>query len=82
MVEEHIYERLLKDSSGEMHISLGEIHKYLGTTLDCAVPNEVSQQDHDVSAYDKEIVKLFAKHGYTQSTATTPAAEHLFKQGQ
>jgi hypothetical protein len=45
-------------------------------TLDFTVPGEVKIS---MIPYVKEIVQLFFEYNNFQSTAATPAAEHLFK---
>jgi hypothetical protein len=70
------YERLFDDGSGEMKICRGKIHEYLGMTLDFTVPGEVKVT---MIPYVKEIVQQFAEFDDSDSTAATPAAEHLFK---
>jgi hypothetical protein len=65
-----------ENSSGEMQISRGKIHEYLGMTLDFTVPGEVKIT---MINYITEIVDLFQKHDDSNCTANTPAAEHLFK---
>jgi hypothetical protein len=70
------YERLFEDGSGEMKICRGKIHEYLGMTLDFTVPGEVKIT---MIPYVKEIVNQFTEYDNSESTAATPAAEHLFK---
>jgi hypothetical protein len=70
------YERLFEDGSGEMKICRGKIHEYLGMTLDFTVPGEVKIT---MIPYVKEIVHQFTEYDNSESTAATPAAEHLFK---
>jgi hypothetical protein len=45
-------------------------------TMDFSVPDEIKIT---MIPYIKEILELFAKHDSSESTAHTPAAEHLFK---
>ena len=70
------YERLFDDGSGEMQISRGKIHEYLGMTLDYSTPGQVSIT---MVKYIEEILQLYSEHDNNDSTAKTPAAEHLFK---
>jgi hypothetical protein len=70
------YERLFDDGSGKMQISRGKIHEYLGMTLDYSTPGQVSII---MIKYIEEILQLYSEHDNNNSTAKTPAAEHLFK---
>jgi hypothetical protein len=68
--------RLFEDGSGQMQISQGKIHEWLGVTLGVAVPRKVKIT---MIPHVKEIVKPFSKHDNSKSIAATPATEHLFK---
>jgi hypothetical protein len=70
------YERLFDDGSGGMTISRGKINDYLGMTLDFTVPRKVKITMID---YVKDMMLLFFDHDKSDSTAKTPAAEHLFR---
>jgi hypothetical protein len=70
------YQHLFDDGSGVMEISRGKLHEYLGMTLDYTVPGEVKIT---MIKYVQEIIQLFSEHDHSNSTAKTPAAEHLFK---
>jgi hypothetical protein len=71
------YEHLFDDGSGAMSISSrSKIHEYLGMTMDFSIPGEVKIT---MIPYIKEIMELFAQQDSSESTANTPAAEHLFK---
>jgi hypothetical protein len=70
------YERLFDDGSGAMKICRGNIHEYLGMTLDLSALGEVKVT---MIPYIKEIVDLFRKHDDTDRIAATPASDHLFK---
>jgi hypothetical protein len=70
------YKRLFEDGYGGMTISQGKIQDYLGMTLDFTIPGKVKITMID---YVKDILLLFSEHDKSDSTANTPAAEHLFK---
>ena len=70
------YQRVFHDGSGEMSISLGKIHQYLGMTIDFSVPGQVIVT---MIPYVKEIIQQFEQYDKTKLNANTPAAEHLFK---
>jgi hypothetical protein len=70
------HERLFDDGSCEIQISRGKIHEYLGMTLDYSTCGQVSIT---MIKYIKEILQLYSEHDNNDSTAKTPAAEHLFK---
>ena len=52
------YERIFEDGSGNMKISRGKIHKYLGMTLDFSESGEVKIT---MIPYIEEMVTDFAK---------------------
>jgi hypothetical protein len=67
--------QLFDDDSGAKQISRGKIHKCLGMPPNFTVPGEVKIT---MIPCIKEIVQLLAQHDNSESTADTPAAEHLF----
>ncbi len=71
------YESIFEDGSGEMTVSRGRVHKYLGMTLDYTVCGRVSILMFD---YIDEIINAFdkaePKGGSTKSSA---APDDLFK---
>jgi hypothetical protein len=71
------YESIFEDGSGEMTVSRGRVHKYLGMTLDYTVCGRVSilmfeYIDKIINAFDK----AEPKGGSTKSSA---APDDLFK---
>jgi hypothetical protein len=73
----HEYESIFEDGSGQMTVSRGKVHKYLGMTLDYTVRGQVKITMFD---YVEEILTAFEKAdpkgGGTKSSA---ASENLFK---
>ncbi len=71
------YESIFEDGSGEMSVSRGKVHKYLGMTLDYTVRGQVKITMFD---YIDEILTAFdkaePKGGGTKSSA---ASENLFR---
>jgi hypothetical protein len=71
------YEGIFEDGSGEMTVSRGRVHKYLGMTLDYTVHRQVNISMFD---YVDEIINAFdkaePKGGSTKSSA---APDDLFK---
>ena len=70
------YERLFEGVSGNMNISKGNIHYYLGITLDFSEPEEVYII---MIPINEDMVKDFAKHDYNMKTPATPESDHLLK---
>ena len=70
------YEQLFEDGSGQMKVSRGKVHDYLGMTLDFTVLGEVKITMFD---YIESMVKDWLAYDDTSTTSTTPAAEHLFR---
>jgi hypothetical protein len=70
------FESIFEDGSGQMTISRGRVHKYLGITLDYTVHGQVNISMFD---YIDEIINAFdkakPKGGGTKSSA---APDHLF----
>jgi hypothetical protein len=52
------YESIFEDGSGEMTVSRGRVHKYLGMTLDYTVCGQVNISMFN---YDDEIINAFDK---------------------
>jgi hypothetical protein len=52
------YESIFEDGSGEMTVSRGKIHKYLGMNLDYTVRDKIKTTLFD---YDDEIIIVFDK---------------------
>jgi hypothetical protein len=71
------YESIFEDGSGEMTVSRGRVHKYLGMTLDYTVRGQVNISMFD---YADKIINPFdkaePKGGSTKSSA---APDDLFK---
>jgi hypothetical protein len=72
----HEYEEILEDGSGEMKVTRGKVHNYLGMTLDYSVAGEVKI---GMISYVKEMITEFQQHDPTDTVSATPAGEHLFK---
>jgi hypothetical protein len=70
------YEHLFEDGSGAMKVCRGKVHEYIGMTLDSTVSGQVKVT---MLPYVEEIVDDFTEQSGDLKTATTPAAEHLFK---
>ena len=70
------YEHLFDDGSGGLKCSRGRTHEYLGMTLDYTTTGKVKVT---MFKYIQEIVDMFQKYDNNNKTATTPAADHLFK---
>ena len=70
------YERMFDDGSGAMKVCRGKLHDYLGMTIDYRVKGQVT---FSMVAYIEEIIRLFSKYDDTTKTASTPAAEHIFR---
>lgn len=70
------YETLFSDCTGAMKVRRGKIHEYVRMTLDFSTRGEVKVT---MVPYIKEIVSLFKKYDKNDSSAKTPAADHLFK---
>ena len=70
------YERLFSDGSGAMTLHRGQVHEYLGMTLDYSIAGEVKVT---MISYVHEIIHQFDSHDNESDKITlTPAAEHLF----
>jgi hypothetical protein len=71
------YESIFEDGSGQMTVSRGRVHKYLGMTLDYTIRGQVNISMFD---YVDEIINAFdkaePKGGGTKSSA---ASDYLFK---
>jgi Reverse transcriptase (RNA-dependent DNA polymerase) len=72
----HTYEEILQDGSGEMKVTRGKVHEYLGMTLDFSTRGSVKIS---MVPYVKEMINDFEQHDPCDKTATTPAGEHVFK---
>jgi hypothetical protein len=71
------YESIFKDGSGEMTVSRGKIHKYIGMTLDYTVRGQVKITIFD---YVNEILNAFDKAEQKGGGTNTSAAhDSLFK---
>ena len=71
------YESIFEDGSGQMTVSRGKVHKYLGMTLDYTVRGQVKITMID---YIDEILTAFDKADPKGSgTKTSAASENLFK---
>jgi hypothetical protein len=71
------YESIFEDGSGEMTISRGRVHKYLGMTLDYTVHGRVSISMFD---YIDKIINAFDKaEPKGGSTKSSTAPDDLFK---
>ena len=70
------YEVLFDDGTGAMTAHRGNIHEYLGMSLDFNTSGQVKVTMFD---YIKEMVDDFTKINPTTKTAPNPAASHLFK---
>jgi hypothetical protein len=71
------YESIFEDGSGEMTVSGGKIHKYLGMTLDYSIPGQVKIT---MLEYVNEILAAFDKaEPKGGGTRTSAAPDILFK---
>ena len=71
------YESIFEDGSGQMTVSRGKKHTYLGMQLDFTVPGQVSVSMFD---YIGEILELFDKEApKCTGTKTSAAPSDLFK---
>lgn len=71
------YERIFEDGSGEMVVTHGKVHNYLGMKLDYTTPGSVIISMFD---YIEEILSAFEKVDPTQTrTKTSAAPSNLFK---
>jgi hypothetical protein len=71
------YESIFEDGSGEMTVSRGKTHKYLGTTLDYTTNEQVKITMFD---YVEEILAAFdAAHPQASGTKASAAPEDMFK---
>jgi hypothetical protein len=72
------YESIFEDGSGQMTVSRGRVHKYLGMTLDYTIPGQVNISS--MFNYIDKIINAFdmaePKGGGTKSSA---APDDLFK---
>jgi hypothetical protein len=72
------YESIFEDGSGQMMVSRGKVHKYLGMTLDYTVRGQVKITMIDY--VDDEILTAFDKaDSKGRGTKTSAASENLFK---
>jgi hypothetical protein len=70
------YESIFEDGSGEMTVSRGKIHKYLGMTIDYTVPGQVKITMLD---YVEEILTAFEEaEPKASGTKSSAAPENLF----
>ena len=71
------YESIFEDGSGEMVVTRGKVHNYLGMKLDYSTPGRVIVSMFD---YVDEIISAFEKADPTQTgTKTSAAPSDLFK---
>jgi hypothetical protein len=71
------YESIFEDGSGEMTVSRGKVHKYLGMSLNYTTPGQVKVTMFD---YIDEILTAFDKaEPKSAGTKTTAAPDDLFK---
>jgi hypothetical protein len=71
------YESIFEDGSGEMAVSRGQVHTYLGMTLDFTTPGQAKLTMFD---YVEEILNAFDKAEPNGSgTKTSAAPDNLFK---
>jgi hypothetical protein len=71
------YENIFEDGSGEMTVSRGKVHTYLGMKLDYTIPGQVSVTMFD---YIKDIIDTFEKaEPKGTGTKTSAAPDNLFK---
>ena len=71
------YESIFEDGSGEMTVSRGKVHKYLGMTLDYSVRGQIKISMYD---YIEEILTAFDKaEPKCAGTKTSAAPDNLFK---
>jgi hypothetical protein len=71
------YESIFEDGSGQMTVSRGKVHKYLGMTLDYTIRGQVKIMMID---YVDEILTAFDKADPEGSgTKTSAASENLFR---
>ena len=70
------YELLFDDGTGAMTDHRGNIHEYLGMSLDFTTAGQVQVTMFN---YTKEMVDDFTNINPTNKTAPNPAASHLFK---
>jgi Reverse transcriptase (RNA-dependent DNA polymerase) len=70
------YESIFEDGTGQMKVSRGKIHKYLGMTIDFTVKGQCKVTMFD---YIDEIIKMFEKHEPNQKgTKQSAAPKNLF----
>ena len=71
------YESIFEDGSGQMTVSRGKVHKYLGMTLDFATPKQVKVTMFD---YVQEILAAFdAADPKATGIKSSAAPEELFR---
>jgi hypothetical protein len=71
------YESIFEDGSGQMTVSRGKVHKYLGMTLDYTIRGQVMITMND---YIEEILTAFDKADPKGGgTKTSAASENLFR---